>query len=153
MTTRENINDFLSQRRIAVVGVSRNPKEFSRTLFAQFRARGFDVVPVNPHVAEIEGTPCYKRVQDIQPPVAGALLLTASQVTEQVVRDCAEAGIKRVWIRGEGVGSVSPQAVAFCEQNGIVVVPGQCPFMFLPDTAIFHRMHGFVMKLTGAYPK
>ncbi|MCL5995129.1 MAG: CoA-binding protein [Chloroflexi bacterium] len=152
-TTRESINNFLRQRRLAIVGVSRNPQDFSRSLFKEFRARGYDVVPVNPNVAEIDGQPCYKRVQDIKPAVDGALLLTTPQVTEQVIRDCAEAGIKRVWMqRGEGIGAVSPAAVAFCTQNGIDVVPGQCPFMFLPNTAFFHRAHGFFRKLTGSYP-
>jgi hypothetical protein len=29
-------------------------------------------------------------------------------------------------------------------------LPGECPFMFL---LWFHRLHGFVRKITGAYPK
>jgi uncharacterized protein len=152
-TTRENIEVFLRQHRLAFVGLSRNPKDFSRALYDEFRKRGYDVVPVNPNTTEIDGQPCYKRMQDIQPPVDGALLLTPPQVSEQVVRDCAAAGVKHVWMqRGEGIGSVSDAAVAFCEQNGIQVVPGQCPFMFLPNTMFLHRVHGFVKKMTGAYP-
>ena len=153
ITSRENIEAFLSQHRQAFVGVSRTAGDFSRSLYDEFRKRGYDVVPVNPNATEIDGQPCYKRVQDIQPPVDGALLLTPPQVTEQVVHDCAEAGIRHVWMqRGEGIGSVSDSAVAFCEQNGISVVPGQCPFMFLPNTMFLHKVHGFVKKLTGAYP-
>ena len=41
-------NEFLAQRRIALVGVSRNPRDLSRTLFRELRRRGYDVVPVNP---------------------------------------------------------------------------------------------------------
>ncbi len=33
--------------------------------------------------------PCYARVQDIQPPVDGALLMTKPENTEEVVADCA----------------------------------------------------------------
>ena len=152
-TTRENIEAFLRQHRLAFVGLSRTANDFSRTLYEEFRKRGYDVVPVNPNATEIHGQPCYKSVRDIQPPVDGALLLTPPEVSEQVVRDCATAGIKYVWMqRGEGIGSVSAAAVEFCEQNGIQVVPGQCPFMFLPDTMFLHRVHGFVKKLTGTYP-
>jgi len=150
----ERVRDFLGQKRIAVVGVSREPKDFSRSLFRELRERGYDAVPVNPDAREIEGQPCFARIGDVQPPVDGALLMTSPAVTEKVVHDCADAGVRRVWMyRGGGPGAVAPAAVQFCESNGISVVPGECPFMFLPDTQWFHRFHGFVKKITGSYPR
>jgi predicted CoA-binding protein len=154
MTTIERIRDFLGQKRLAFVGVSSRPQEFSRTLFREFRARGYDAIPVHPEVAEIDGQRCFARVQDIDPPPDGVLLLTAPGVTDQVVRECAEAGIGRVWMyRAGGTGAVSADAVAFCEDREISVVPGECPFMFLPGTPWFHSLHGFVKKIAGAYPR
>jgi predicted CoA-binding protein len=152
-TSIETINTFLAQHRIAFIGVSRDPKDFSRMLMKEFKTRGYEVVPVNPSTAEIDGQPCYKRVQDIQPPVDAAFLTTTPQVTEHVIHDCAQAGVKHVWMqRGAGIGSVSAAAVTFGESIGMQIVPGQCPFMFLPNTSVFHRIHGFVKKLTGTYP-
>jgi len=148
------IQDFLSQKRIAIAGISRDPASFSATLFKEFCRRGYDVVPVNPHTSEIQGRRSFARVQDIQPPVEAVLLMTPPEATEAVVKDCVEAGVRRVWMhRGAGRGSVSAKAIAFCREQGIQVVPGQCPFMFLPDTAAFHRFHGFVRKITGRYPR
>lgn len=150
----ETIEDFLAQKRIAMPGISRDPANFSVKLFEELCRRGYDVVPVNPHMAEVQGRRCFTRVQDIQPPVEAALLMTSSEATETVVHDCAEAGIRRVWMyRATGKGSVSTKAVAFCRERGIEVVPGQCPFMFLPDTAGVHRFHGFIRKITGRYPR
>ena len=150
----ETIEDFLAQKRIAMPGISRDPANFSVKLFEELCRRGYDVVPVNPHMAEVQGRRCFTRVQDIQPPVEAALLMTSSEATETVVHDCAEAGIRRVWMyRATGKGSVSAKAVAFCRGRGIEVVPGQCPFMFLPDTAGVHRFHGFIRKITGRYPR
>jgi len=154
MTTLNGIEDFLGKRRIAVVGVSRDPRDFARSLFREFQRRGYDVVPVNPAVPEVEGRPCFARLQDISPPVDGALLMTRPETTESVVRDCAEAGIKLIWMyRAGGAGAVSPRAVEFCETHGIQVIPGYCPYMFWSDSSFFHRLHGFVMKLTGGYPR
>jgi predicted CoA-binding protein len=133
------IHDFLARRRIAIVGVSQQPKDFSRSLFRAFCERDFDVVPVNPKAQEIEGRPCFARVQDIQPPVEGALLMTAPAVTDEVVKDCAATGIPRVWMFRR-----SPAAVSFCEANGIAVVAGECPFMFFPKTGLIHRFHGWI---------
>ena len=152
-TSMVEVRDFLALRRIAFVGLSRDPKDFSRMLFQEMCDRGYDMVPVNPAASELEARRCFPRVQEIQPPVEGALVMTSPPDTEQVVRDCAAAGIRQVWMhRGGGQGSVSRDAVDFCKQQGIHLVEGYCPFMFLPHTPFFHRIHGFLMKLTGAYP-
>ncbi|MBZ5620078.1 MAG: CoA-binding protein [Acidobacteriia bacterium] len=154
MTTIQNIRDFLGLKRLAVVGVSRNPQDFTRTLFRELLRRGYDVVPVNPNLAEVEGLPCLPHVQDVSPPVEGALLLTKPSVTDQVVRECAQAGVRRVWMyRAAGAGAVSQGAVGYCQSNGIDLVEGECPFMFLEGTSWPHRLHGFCRKMLGRYPQ
>ena len=152
-TTMADVREFLNQRRIAFVGVSRDPKNFSRMLFREMCNKGYDMVPVNPAASELESKPCFRRVQDIDPPVEGALIMTPARDTEGVVRDCAEAGIRRVWMyRGGGQGAVTKEAAGLCHQKGIALVEGYCPFMFLPGTPFFHRVHGLVLKLIGGYP-
>ena len=147
------IEDFLAQKRIAIVGASRDPKDFSIVLFKEFCRRGYNVVPVNPQASEILGQRCFARVQDIQPPVDAALLMTSPSVTETAVADCAEAGIRRIWMyRAAGDGAVSTQAVQFCQEKGIQLVPGECPFMFLPGNG-FHALHGFIRRIAGSFPK
>jgi uncharacterized protein len=141
-------NDFLSQKRLAVVGVSREPQDFSRGLFRELLRRGYDLVPVNPAGGVIEGLRCAKRLQDIQPPVEGALVMTRPEAAEQVVRDCVAAGVRRVWLhRGIGPGAVSTAAVRLCRENSIAVVEGECPYMFLPASGFVHRAHGFFRRL------
>jgi predicted CoA-binding protein len=150
----ETIHDFLAQKRIAMVGISREPKSLSVSLFEELCRRGYDVIPVNPKMPEVLGRRCCACVQEIPSPVDAALLMTSPTVTEAVVHDCAEAGIRRVWMyRAGGEGAVSLQAVQFCREQGIDVIPGECPFMFLPDTGGIHRLHGFIRKITGRYPR
>jgi predicted CoA-binding protein len=146
-------NDFLAQRRIALVGVSRDPRDLSRALFKELRARGYDVVPVHPTLASVDGVPCARRLQDVTPKVDGTLLMTPPEATDRVVFDCAETGIERVWIhRGAGRGAVSQVAVSFCHDHGIAVVEGACPFMFLPRAGFVHRTHGLLARLFGRHP-
>lgn len=150
----ETIEDFLAQKRIAMVGVSRSPASFSVSVFKEFCQRGYDMVPVNPNTKELLGHKCFTRVQDIDPPVDAALLMTSPEATEKVVGDCAEAGVRRVWMhRAGGAGAVSDKAVLFCQEHNIRVVPGECPLMFLTHSGWFHRLHGFIRKITGRYPK
>ena len=154
MSSLQEIQDFLDLKRFAFVGVSRQPKDFSRTLFREFLARGYQAVPVHPVADEIDGQPCFARLQEIQPPVEGVLFMTAPAVTDTLVRDCAGAGIKRVWMfRGGGAGAATGDAIKFCEAQGIPVIPGECPFMYLPGGAWFHRFHGLVRKIAGSYPR
>ncbi len=145
---RRVIEDFLSQKRLAVVGVSRDQRDFSRAVFREFDQRGYDLVPVNPNASELEGRRCFARVSEVDPPVEGALLLNSADLTEQVVEDCAAAGVRRVWMhRATGRGAVDAKAIEFCRANGIEVVDGECPMMFLSHTSWFHRFHGFFRKL------
>jgi predicted CoA-binding protein len=149
----ELIREFLAQPRLAVVGVSHQPKDFSRMLFRELHSRGYNAIPVNPAAQEIEGVRCFARLQEIQPAVENVLLMTSPAVTNVVVQDCAAAGVKRVWMyRAVSKGAVSPEAVAYCETHGMAVIPGECPFMFLPRGAWYHRVHGWVRKISGQYP-
>jgi uncharacterized protein len=153
-TSLESIEDFLAQKRIAIVGMSREPKSMSETVFKELSRLGYEVVPVNPNVQEVMGRKCFARVQDVQPPVDAVLLMTSPAVTEAVVKDCAECGIKRVWMhRGVGQGSVSEKAIEICRERGIRVIPGECPLMFLPQRDGIHSFHGFIRQIMGRYPR
>ena len=154
MTTRERIDDFLSQKRIAMVGVSRNWKDFSRVLFRDLKKHGYDMVPVHPEADEIEELKCFSQLQDVSPPVDGVLLMTKPEVTDAVVKDCVGSGVRRIWMyRAAGPGAVSQSAVDMCEEEGITVVPGYCPYMFLNNAGFIHKVHGFLFKLFGKYPQ
>jgi predicted CoA-binding protein len=143
----ESARAFLGARRIAVVGVSRNEKDFSRAVLRELARRGHDLAPVNPALAEVDGRRCFARVQDVSPPADAALLLTSPAQTERVLRDCLAAGIRRVWFhRGAGPGAATPAALALCAEAGVEVVRDLCPFMALPDAGFPHRLHHFVRR-------
>jgi len=76
----DTIENFLAQKRIAMVGISREPKTFSGMLFEEFCRRGYDMVPVNPMTPQVLGRSCFARVQEIHPPVDAAILLTSPGV-------------------------------------------------------------------------
>jgi uncharacterized protein len=153
MTTLLDVQGFLALHRLVVVGVSRNPHDFTRQLFRELLKLGYDLAPVNPNASEIDGVACYGSVLNVTPPAEGALLLTAPEVTEKIVEDCAKAGIHHVWMyRAVGRGAVNPEASKFCAEHGIHVVAGECPFMFLPDAGWIHRAHGFCKRVFGGYP-
>lgn len=154
-TDRNTIDEFLSQKRLAMVGVSRNARDFSRSVFREFEKQGYEVVPVNPGATELEGKRCFAHVTEIEPPVDAALLFTSSEQTPAVVNECVSAHLHHVWMHrgGGGPGAVNAGAVEVCRKEGINVVAGECPLMFLGHPAWFHRVHGFIKKMNGTYPR
>ena len=154
MTGIKNIEDFLARKRLAIVGISRDPRDFSRTVFREFQSRQFEVFPVNPLVSLIDDHHCFSELKEIPPPVESVLIMTPPNVTEDIVLQCRDVGVKSVWLyRAAGAGASSPNAISFCKEHHIDVIEGRCPMMFLSDTGYVHRVHRFFSKLTGNYPK
>lgn len=154
MITQEAIRDFFDARRIALIGASRQKREYSRRLLSDLHQRGYEVFPVNPSADQIDGQRCYARVQDVPGPVERAIVVLPPDKSEQAVLDCAEAGIRDVWLHNHiAAGVQNTRAIYQAEQHGIRLITGFCPFMFLPKTAFFHRLHGWILKMMGAYPK
>ncbi len=148
--TLEQAREFLAQRRIAVVGMSRHPKDFSPMVARELASRGVEVVPVHPGVAELDGRRCYPRVQDVTPPPDAVLVLVPAAQAEGVARDCVAAGVRRIWFhRGAGPGAASPAALAACAAAGIEPVTDLCPFMALQGAGFPHRVHRFFRTRLG----
>jgi uncharacterized protein len=150
MTSKADVDDFVAQRTLAVVGVSRQGKKFGNYAFKELTDRGYRVFPVHPLAETIEGERCYPSLHDLPHTVGGVLIVVSPNQTEQVVHDAAAAGIKRVWIQQ---GAASPQAIQFCQENGIREVHGECILMFAEPVKSVHGFHRFVLKLLGRLPK
>jgi predicted CoA-binding protein len=153
-TLKEAVADFLAQKRIAVVGVSRSPDQAANTVYRGLRKASYEVFAVNPNADEVEGDTCYHDLRSIEGGVDVVIIATTPDAAEAVVRDCSEQGIGRVWMhRSFGKGSVSDQAVAFCRENRITAIAGGCPMMFIPGADFGHKCMRWVLNLTGGLPK
>jgi len=146
---------FLTKRRIAVTGVSRNPRGHGSNAVVQgLRKRGYEVFAVNPNADEVEGGPCYHSLAEIPGGVDAVVVGTRAELAEATVRECEQLGIDTVWLhRSMGAGSASPAAAAYGREHGIRVINGGCPLMFGADADGGHKMMRMVCRLTGAVPR
>lgn len=92
------VEDFLAQKRIAVAGVSRTQQAAANAVYRRLREVGYQVFPVNPNADQVEGDPCYHDPKSIPGVIDAVFIATRPEATEQLVRQCAEAGISRVWM-------------------------------------------------------
>lgn len=153
-TLAQRVNDFLAQRRVAVAGVSRTKQDAANLIYRRFKAKGYQVFPVNPNAERVEGDACFPDLRSIPGGVDGVVIVTRPQLTEEIVRQCPEAGVARVWMHKSLVhgASVSESAAEFCRANGIGVIAGACPMMYGPTADFGHRCMRWVMGVTGRLP-
>lgn len=150
MVTEARIEEFLSCKTLAVVGVSSRRRGFGYTVYNDLKRKGYTVYPVNPKTTTIDGDLCYPDVQILPEKVDGVVFVVPPARTEAIVRDVAEAGIQRVWMQQ---GAESDEAIAFCEEHGIGVIHGQCIMMFARPMSFPHKAHRWVRKTFGSLPE
>src|SRR6266536_5242413 len=123
-TIKDAATEFLANKRVAVTGVSRSAKGHgSNTVYKRLRERGYEVFAVNPNADQVEGDPSYQDLRSIPGGVQAVVIGTRPEIAEDTMRECAELGIKLVWMhRGPGAGSVSETATEYDRQYGITVI-------------------------------
>src|SRR6266508_4338958 len=137
------VQDFLAQKKIAIVGVSDKRETGCNLAYTNFEKSGYQVYAVNPRITTFNGEPCYTDMKSIPEKVDAVFILASPKVTEQIVQQCVDLGIRHVWMHcmmgtkpglAAAMTSVSQSAVEMCRSNGIAVIPGTCPNQFLkPD--------------------
>ena len=154
-TVKEAATEFLANKRVAVTGVSRAPKDHgSNIVYRRLRDCGYDVFAINPNADEVEGDRCYPDLKSVPGGVEAVVIGTRPERAEATMRECADLGIKYVWMhRAFGDGSVSAAAAEFGRQQGIRVIDGGCPLMFNPTADFGHKVMRFVFTRTGKVPK
>ena len=139
------------------MGVSDQRETGCNLAYRNLKKAGYEVAAVNPRLPEFEGDPCYPDLGSIPSRPQAVFIVTNPTVTEQVVRQCVDLGITRVWMHCmmgtrpglvRGMTSVSQDAVQMCREKGITVIPGSCPNQFLkPDFG--HSMMRVLWRTLG----
>ena len=151
MTTRREIDEFLAQKTLAISGVSRSGRKFGNMILKDLPRLGYRLLPIHPEAAEVGGVRAYPSFAALPEPVGGVIVVVPPAQAERVVKEAAAQGIRRVWLQQ---GAESPEAVKFCEENGISVVHGECVLMYpKPSSSWVHGAHRWVWELIGRAPK
>lgn len=106
--TAESVRPLLEPHAVAVVGASRDPASIGGVLLHNVRAsfRG-PVYPVHPTAAELQGMRAYPSVSAIGAPVDLAVIAVPAAAVEDVVTDCAHAGVRGLVVISSGFGEVA----------------------------------------------
>jgi uncharacterized protein len=142
----QEIKDFVANKRIAVVGVSRYGKKFGSAIYTELKGRGYQVYGVNPAIPEIQGEKCYPNLTALQGQVDGAVICITPKAVEPVLREAAAIGLKNVWLQW---GADTPETAKLGRDLGLNLVTGKCILMYAEPVRSFHSFHRFFAKMFG----
>ena len=146
MSKQQLIKDFVDQKKLAVVGVSRAGNKFGNMAYNELKQKGYQVFAIHPEAETVEGDKAYPSFKALPEAVDGVVLVVPPQQTEKVVQDAAAAGIKRIWMQQ---GAESDKAIQFCQENGIDVVSHECVMMYARPVKFPHSLHRWIWGLMG----
>ena len=148
--TKQSIDEFLSQKTFAVVGVSRNKDKFGTMLYHDMKAKGLKVFAVNPQMDMVDGDRCYAGLAAIPTKPDAVVTVVPTPATLAVIDDMAKLGIKQLWLQQ---GSESKEAEDKAIALGMNVVGGECLFMHLKPVESIHKFHLVLRRIFGKMPK
>jgi predicted CoA-binding protein len=113
-------------RRVAVVGISRDPLKAARRVPSYLAAKGIEIEPVNPHSGWILGRPVMSSLDDVPGPLDLVLIFRPSEAVPPIVA----AALRRqpcpaIWLQ-EGIRHDAAAAAA--REAGALVVQDLCLF-------------------------
>lgn len=148
--TKASIESFLSSRKLAIAGVSRDTKKFGNQVFKQLREKGYEVYPINPQTDNIDGIPCFRSVSSLPLNIHNLLVITKKNQTKEVVSEALAKGIDSIWIQQM---SDTPEAIELTRARPVNLITGECILMHTEPVTGFHKFHRKLRGFFGRMPK
>jgi uncharacterized protein len=150
VASQAQIDAFLAERRVALLGASRSGKRFGATVLRSLIRAGHEARPVHPEAETLEGLPCVPSLSALAGQAETAVLVVPPAQTLKALEDAASAGIRRLWLQP---GAESPAVLARAEELGLEAIHGHCILMFLGEGAWIHRAHRRIEGWLGRLPE
>ena len=119
----EEILEILKMKKVAVVGMSKNPDKAAHYVPKYLHENGYDITPVNPNAEKILNISCYDSVSEIEGSVDIIDVFRPSEQISTIIEECIEKKPKVIWLQ-EGIHDFESEELA--RKAGILVVFNRC---------------------------
>jgi uncharacterized protein len=147
--SQNSITRFLSDKKLAFAGLSRNDKKFSRVILKRLLENGFSIYPVNPNASTINDLECYTSVMDLPEEVKTLYILANKKNSEAIFEQALQKGIPNIWIQQ---GSETQEILRLASEHGIQLIHGECLMMWLEPVNGAHAFHRFMRRVFHGMP-
>ena len=112
-------------KKIAVVGVSRNPEKISRQVTEYMIKAGYEVVGVHPAASDFEdiGYPIYASLKDVPFKIDIVNVFRRSEDIPALMPDVLAVNPKSLWLQ---LGIKHNEAAQPAKEKGMIVIQNQC---------------------------
>ncbi len=121
MDLQECIDEFLNGAPHAVVGASQDRSKYGNKVLRAYLQNNRAVYPINPTADEVEGLKAYPTLADLPEAVHGISIITTPRVTDTIVDQAGDLGIKNIWMQP---GAESESAMELGRRLGMNVIGG-----------------------------
>jgi len=142
------IQSFIGNKKVAVVGASRQGNKFGNMAAKELSQRGYEIFYVHPEAEELDGQPTYPNLEAVKDQTQSVWVNVPPERGESVLREAAAAGMTKIWLQQ---GADSPQLLQIGEELGLELVAGKCILMYAEPVRSFHKVHQVIWKLIGQY--
>jgi len=140
------IEQFVSSKRIAVVGMSRSGKKFGNMAAKELKAKGYEIYPVHPEAVEIDGFTCSPNLQSLTGKIDGVWISIPPKNVSPVLEEAAQIGLKNIWLQQ---GAWSAEVQQTIDQLNLPVVTKKCIMMYAPPVKSVHKFHRTIVGIFG----
>lgn len=140
------IEQFVSSKRIAVVGMSRSGKKFGNMAAKELKAKGYEIYSVHPEAVEIDGFTCSPNLQSLTGKIDGVWISIPPKNVPPVLEEAAQIGLKNIWLQQ---GAWSAEVQQTIDQLQLPVVTKKCIMMYAPPVKSVHKFHRTIVGIFG----
>lgn len=140
------IDNFVSSKRIAVIGMSRSGKKFGNMAAKELKSKGYEIFPVHPEAAEIDGFTCSPDLQSLTGKVDGVWISIPPKNVPPILEEAAEIGLKNIWLQQ---GAWSAEVQQTIDRLNLPVVSKKCIMMYAPPVKSVHKFHRTIKGIFG----
>ncbi len=145
MTSIHQIEKFLADRKVAVVGASANKDKLGNSVIKELSNKGYTVYPVNPKGGEILGHKVYTSIAELPDDVNSIYILLNKSKVQELVNTCIKYNKRNIWV-------FQKMQIELAEPSLFNLICGHCIIMYINPSGM-HNVHKFFLKLFNKYPK
>ncbi|RLE45395.1 MAG: acyl-CoA synthetase (NDP forming), partial [Candidatus Methanomethylicota archaeon] len=141
-----NLDSLFYPKSVAVIGASRTVGKPGYNIVWNLKQHGFKgkIYPVNPNADRILDLKCYPAILDIPDKVDLAIIAVPARIVPQIMKDCAEKGVKGVVIVSSGFSEEGEKGAAY-EREVIRIAKKSNIRIFGPNTTgVLNTDNGFI---------
>ena len=146
MHTKNDIEAFLAPKKMVLVGMSRDPKKFSRVAYKELLSKGFEVYPLSPNLDEVDGARCYRDYSELPKGITHALIMTPKDKTAGSLESAVNYGITHAWLQQ---GAETSEALDVAQKLNLNLISKTCILMHAGHVKGVHGIHRVIMKIFG----